>query len=162
PYTGMIVSTRESQKVRERVLHLGISQISGGSRTSVGGYTVEERPEDTTQFEVSDRRTLDQVIHWLMEMDYVPSFCTACYREGRTGDRFMSLCKAKQIQNCCLPNALMTLEEYLVDYAAPATRELGEKLIVDNFKDISNPKVLETVKERLDLIKKGGARDFRF
>ena len=162
PYTGMIVSTRESQKVRERVLHLGISQISGGSRTSVGGYTVEERPEDTTQFEVSDRRTLDQVIHWLMEMDYVPSFCTACYREGRTGDRFMSLCKAKQIQNCCLPNALMTLEEYLVDYAAPATRELGEKLIVDNFKDISNPKVLETVKERLDLIKNGGARDFRF
>ena len=162
PYTGMIVSTRESQKVRERVLHLGISQISGGSRTSVGGYTVEERPEDTTQFEVSDRRTLDQVIHWLMEMDYVPSFCTACYREGRTGDRFMSLCKAKQIQNCCLPNALMTLEEYLVDYAAPATRELGEKLIVDNFKDISNPKVLEAVKERLDLIKNGGARDFRF
>ena len=162
PYTGMIVSTRESQKVRERVLHLGISQISGGSRTSVGGYTVEERPEDTTQFEVSDRRTLDQVIHWLMEMDYVPSFCTACYREGRTGDRFMSLCKAKQIQNCCLPNALMTLEEYLVDYAAPATRELGEKLIVDNFKDISNPKVLDKVKERLELIKNGGARDFRF
>jgi 2-iminoacetate synthase len=162
PYTGMIVSTRESQKVRERVLHLGISQISGGSRTSVGGYTEEERPEDTTQFEVSDRRTLDEVIKWLMEMDYVPSFCTACYREGRTGDRFMALCKAKQIQNCCLPNALMTLEEYLVDYAAPETRALGEKIIADNFKDINNPKVLEIMKERLELIKNGGERDFRF
>ena len=162
PYTGMIISTRESQKVRERVLHLGISQISGGSRTSVGGYTEEVRPDDTTQFEVSDTRTLDEVIKWLMEMDYVPSFCTACYREGRTGDRFMALCKAKQIQNCCLPNALMTLEEYLVDYASPATREVGEKIIVDNFKDIPNQKVLEIVKERLELIKNGGERDFRF
>ena len=162
PYTGMIISTRESQKVRERVLHLGVSQISGGSRTSVGGYTEEVRPDDTTQFEVSDTRTLDEVIKWLMEMDYVPSFCTACYREGRTGDRFMALCKAKQIQNCCLPNALMTLEEYLVDYASPATREVGEKIIVDNFKDIPNQKVLEIVKERLELIKNGGERDFRF
>ena len=153
---------RESQKVRERVLHLGVSQISGGSRTSVGGYTEEVRPDDTTQFEVSDTRTLDEVIKWLMEMDYVPSFCTACYREGRTGDRFMALCKAKQIQNCCLPNALMTLEEYLVDYASPATREVGEKIIVDNFKDIPNQKVLEIVKERLELIKNGGERDFRF
>ncbi|MCR5543853.1 MAG: [FeFe] hydrogenase H-cluster radical SAM maturase HydG [Eubacterium sp.] len=162
PYTGMIVSTRESQKTRERVLHLGISQISGGSRTSVGGYTEEERPEDTVQFDVSDRRSLDEVIKWLMEMDYVPSFCTACYREGRTGDRFMSLCKAKQIQNCCLPNALMTLEEYLVDYAAPATRELGEKLIQDNMVDITNPKVMEILKDRLVKIKEGGERDFRF
>lgn len=162
PYTGMIVSTRESQKTRERVLHLGISQISGGSRTSVGGYTEEERPEDTVQFDVSDRRSLDEVIKWLMEMDYVPSFCTACYREGRTGDRFMSLCKAKQIQNCCLPNALMTLEEYLVDYAAPATRELGEKLIQNNMVDITNPKVMEILKDRLVKIKEGGERDFRF
>ena len=126
PYTGMIVSTRESAKVRERVLHLGISQISGGSRTSVGGY-VEEEPEEenSAQFDVSDRRTLDQVVHWLMDKGYIPSFCTACYREGRTGDRFMSLCKSGQIQNCCLPNALMTLQEYLEDYAAQTPRLWG-------------------------------------
>ena len=162
PYTGMIVSTRESQKSRERVLQLGISQISGGSRTSVGGYTEEIRPEDTAQFDVSDTRSLDEVIKWLMEMDYVPSFCTACYREGRTGDRFMALCKAKQIQNCCLPNALLTLEEYLVDYASPETREIGEKLIIANKPDINNEKVLGILNERLDLIRDGGARDFRF
>ena len=158
----MIVSTRESQKSRERVLQLGISQISGGSRTSVGGYTEEIRPEDTAQFDVSDTRSLDEVIKWLMEMDYVPSFCTACYREGRTGDRFMALCKAKQIQNCCLPNALLTLEEYLVDYASPETREIGEKLIIANKPDINNEKVLGILNERLDLIRDGGARDFRF
>ena len=162
PYTGMIVSTRESQRSRERVLNLGISQISGGSRTSVGGYTEEIRPEDTAQFEVSDTRSLDEVIRWLMELSYVPSFCTACYREGRTGDRFMALCKAKQIQNCCLPNALMTLEEYLTDYAAPETRALGEKLIAANLTDITNEKVWNTTKERLQLIAEGKERDFRF
>lgn len=162
PYTGMIVSTRESQKSRERVLHLGISQISGGSRTSVGGYTVKERPEDTTQFDVSDTRSLDEVIKWLMDMDYIPSFCTACYREGRTGDRFMALCKAKQIQNCCSPNALMTLEEYLVDYASPETKEAGERLINETMKEITNPRVLEILKDRLVKIKEGGERDFRF
>ena len=112
PYTGMIISTRESKQCRERVLHLGVSQISGGSRTSVGGYC-EPEPEDakSEQFDVSDRRTLDEVVYWLMEMGYIPSFCTACYRAGRTGDRFMSLCKSGQIQNCCHPNALMTLKE---------------------------------------------------
>ena len=162
PYTGMIVSTRESQKSRERELNLGISQISGGSRTSVGGYTTEERPEDTVQFDVSDRRSLDEVIHWLIDMDYIPSFCTACYREGRTGDRFMSLCKAKQIQNCCLPNALMTLEEYLSDYASADTAAAGRRLIESNLSDITNPKVLEITKERLSLIREGGERDFRF
>ncbi|MCR5201725.1 MAG: [FeFe] hydrogenase H-cluster radical SAM maturase HydG [Lachnospiraceae bacterium] len=162
PYTGMIVSTRESQAVRERVLHLGISQISGASRTSVGGYTEEDRPDDTVQFDVSDRRTLDEVIKWLIDMDYVPSFCTACYRAGRTGDRFMELCKSKQIQNCCLPNALMTLQEYLSDYASEETRIAGEKLIEENFPDISSPKVLEILKERLDKIKNEGERDFRF
>ena len=129
PYTGMIMSTRENQQVRERALHLGISQVSGGSRTSVGGYTEEERPHDTEQFDVSDNRTLDEVVRWLMELGYIPSFCTACYREGRTGDRFMSLCKAGQIQNCCHPNALMTLKEYLMDYAAPETKAIGEQLI---------------------------------
>ncbi|MCR5451889.1 MAG: [FeFe] hydrogenase H-cluster radical SAM maturase HydG [Lachnospiraceae bacterium] len=162
PYTGMIVSTRETQKSRERVLNLGISQISGGSRTSVGGYTEEIRPEDTTQFEVSDTRSLDEVIKWLMELDYVPSFCTACYREGRTGDRFMALCKAKQIQNCCLPNALMTLEEYLSDYASEETKKVGRRLIEANLSDITNPVVLEKTKERLKAIKENGERDFRF
>ena len=162
PYTGMIISTRESPKVRERVLGLGVSQISGGSRTSVGGYAEEEPEEESSaQFDVSDRRTLDQVVRWLMEMGYVPSFCTACYREGRTGDRFMSLCKAGQIHNCCLPNALMTLKEYMMDYAAPATREVGEKLISAQLDYITNPKVKEIVTERLALIEQG-QRDFRF
>ncbi len=161
PYTGMIVSTRESQKTRERVLHLGISQISGGSRTSVGGYTTEERPEDTTQFDVSDRRSLDEVMKWLIDMDYVPSFCTACYREGRTGDRFMALCKAKQIQNCCLPNALMTLKEYLEDYASEETKEAGLKLIEKNIPDVTNPVARETLTTRLKKIEEG-ERDFRF
>ncbi len=162
PYTGMIVSTRESQASRERVLELGISQISGGSRTSVGGYTEEERPEDTAQFEVADTRSLDEVVRWLMEKEYVPSFCTACYREGRTGDRFMALCKAKQIQNCCLPNALLTLEEYLSDYASEETKRIGEALIERNFADITNPKVLATVKDELAQIRSGAGRDFRF
>ena len=162
PYTGMIISTRESQKVRERVLGLGISQISGGSRTSVGGY-VEKEPEEesSAQFDVSDSRTLDQVVRWLMELGYVPSFCTACYREGRTGDRFMSLCKAGQIQNCCLPNALMTLKEYLEDYAAPETRAVGEKVIAQQQEYITNPKVKEIVADRLVKIAQG-ERDFRF
>ena len=162
PYTGMIISTRESPKVRERVLGLGVSQISGGSRTSVGGYAEEEPEEESSaQFDVSDRRTLDQVVRWLMEMGYVPSFCTACYREGRTGDRFMSLCKAGQIHNCCLPNALMTLKEYMMDYAVPTTREVGEKLISAQLDYITNPKVKEIVTERLALIEQG-QRDFRF
>ncbi len=158
----MIISTRESQKCRERVLRLGISQISGGSRTSVGGY-VEPEPEEESseQFEVSDKRTLDQVVNWLMGMDYIPSFCTACYREGRTGDRFMSLCKSGQIQNCCLPNALMTLKEYLMDYASPDTKEKGLALIQKELANIPKDKVREIVKERLAEIEKGN-RDFRF
>ena len=162
PYTGMIISTRESQKVRERVLGLGISQISGGSRTSVGGY-VEKEPEEesSAQFDVSDSRTLDEVVRWLMELGYVPSFCTACYREGRTGDRFMSLCKAGQIQNCCLPNALMTLKEYLEDYAAPETRAVGDQVIAQQQAYITNPKVKEIVADRLVKIAQG-ERDFRF
>ncbi len=162
PYTGMIVSTRESPKARERVLHLGVSQISGGSRTSVGGYvSPEPEEENSSQFDVSDKRTLDEVVCWLMEMGYLPSFCTACYREGRTGDRFMSLCKSGQIQNCCLPNALMTLKEYLCDYASDKTREVGEKLIMEQIKDIPNDKVRGIVAERLGLIA-NGERDFRF
>ena len=162
PYTGMIISTRESQKVREVVLNLGISQISGGSRTSVGGYVhPESEGESSAQFDVSDHRTLDEVVAWLMELGYVPSFCTACYREGRTGDRFMSLCKAGQIQNCCLPNALMTLKEYLLDYASDRTRAIGEPLIGKQLAGITNEKVLSVVRDRLKRIEEG-ERDFRF
>lgn len=163
PYTGMIISTRESQKVRERVLHLGISQISGGSRTSVGGYC-EPEPEDekSEQFDVIDNRTLDEVVRWLMQMDYIPSFCTACYREGRTGDRFMSLCKSGQIQNCCHPNALMTLQEYLMDYASPETKALGDKLIDKEIQNVPNAKARSIVTENLRLIRENNRRDFRF
>ena len=163
PYTGMIISTRENQKTRERVLHLGISQISGGSRTSVGGY-YEPEPEDarSEQFDVSDTRSLDEVVRWLMEMDYIPSFCTACYREGRTGDRFMSLCKSGQIQNCCHPNALMTLKEYLMDYASPATKTIGDKLIEREVLNVPNEKARAVVLENLRLIEQNNRRDFRF
>ncbi len=162
PYTGMIISTRESKACRERVLRLGVSQISGGSRTSVGGYAEEEpEEENSAQFDVSDNRTLDQVVRWLMELGYIPSFCTACYREGRTGDRFMSLCKSGQIQNCCHPNALMTLKEYLEDYAAPGTKEIGEKLIQAEIGSIPKEKVQEIVRKNLVEIEKG-QRDFRF
>ena len=162
PYTGMIISTRESQKVRERVLELGISQISGGSRTSVGGYAEEEPEEESSaQFDVADHRTLDQVVKWLMDLGYVPSFCTACYREGRTGDRFMSLCKAGQIHNCCLPNALMTLKEYLEDYASPETKAAGEKVIVEQLQNIPNLKARSVVEQHLQEIEQG-QRDFRF
>ena len=162
PYTGMILSTRESKKCRERVLHLGISQISGGSRTSVGGYVEEEAEDESSeQFDVSDKRTLDEVVNWLMDMEYIPSFCTACYREGRTGDRFMSLCKSGQIQNCCLPNALMTLKEYLMDYASQDTREKGEAMIAREIQNIPKEKVRQIVREHLEEIEKGN-RDFRF
>ena len=163
PYTGMIISTRENQQSRERVLHLGISQISGGSRTSVGGYC-EPEPEDekSEQFDVSDTRTLDEVVRWLMEMDYIPSFCTACYREGRTGDRFMSLCKSGQIQNCCHPNALMTLKEYLTDYASPETAAIGNRLIEKEVLNVPNEKARKIVLENLRLIEQDNRRDFRF
>ena len=161
PYTGMIISTRESQQVREKVIGLGVSQISGASRTSVGGYAEEERPHDTEQFDVSDNRTLDEVVRWLMEGGYIPSFCTACYREGRTGDRFMSLCKAGQIQNCCHPNALMTLKEYLIDYASEETKEIGEQLIEKELLNIPKEKVKEICEENLKKIEQG-KRDFRF
>lgn len=162
PYTGMIVSTRENQEVRDKIIRLGVSQISGGSKTSVGGY-YEPEPEDarSEQFDVSDTRTLDEVIHWLMTKEYIPSFCTACYREGRTGDRFMSLCKSGQIQNCCHPNALITLKEYLMDYASKETADIGNELIMKELANIPNVKVREIVLERLSKIEQGD-RDFRF
>ena len=162
PYTGMIVSTRESQKVREKVLDLGISQISGGSRTSVGGYAQEEpEEENAAQFDVTDRRSLDEVVNWLLGMGYIPSFCTACYREGRTGDRFMSLLKSGQIVNCCQPNALMTLKEYLEDYASADTKAKGERVIREQLEVITNPIVKEKAAEYIDNIH-AGKRDFRF
>lgn len=161
PYTGMIISTRESQKVREQVIRLGVSQISGASRTSVGGYAETDRPTDTEQFDVSDQRTLDEVVRWLMELGYIPSFCTACYREGRTGDRFMSLCKTGQIQNCCHPNALLTLKEFLMDYASPETKAIGEKLIQAELANIPREKTREICQDHLEKIA-AGIRDFRF
>lgn len=162
PYTGIIISTRETKESRERVLKVGVSQISGGSRTSVGGYVEEESEEDNSaQFDTSDRRTLDEVLNWLLEMGYIPSFCTACYREGRTGDRFMKLVKSGQIANCCQPNALMTLKEYLEDYASEDTKAKGEKVIEAELEKITNPKVYETAKERMKKIA-AGERDFRF
>lgn len=162
PYTGMIISTRESKEVREKVIRLGVSQISGGSRTSVGGYYEPEAEEECSeQFDVSDKRTLDEVVRWLMEIGYLPSFCTACYREGRTGDRFMELCKSGQIQNCCHPNAIMTLKEYLEDYASPQTKEIGEALIEKEILAIPKEKVQEVVRKNLAKIHEG-QRDFRF
>lgn len=162
PYTGMIISTRETEAVRSKLLRLGISQVSGGSRTSVGGYTQEERPHDTEQFDVSDQRTLDEVVRWLMENGHIPSFCTACYREGRTGDRFMSLCKSGQILNCCHPNALMTLSEYLEDYASPETKEVGYKMVEEELKRIPKDKVREIAEQNIQDIKNSNRRDFRF
>ncbi|MEG1564088.1 MAG: [FeFe] hydrogenase H-cluster radical SAM maturase HydG [Bacteroides sp.] len=162
PYTGMIISTRESQESREKVLDIGISQISGGSRTSVGGYAERELPADNSaQFDVSDTRTLDEIVSWLLDKGYIPSFCTACYREGRTGDRFMQLVKSGKIANCCGPNALMTLKEYLQDYASEETRQKGEKLIQAEVPHIPNPKVREIAIRNLKEIAEG-KRDFRF
>ena len=161
PYTGMIISTRESEELREKVIRLGVSQISGGSRTSVGGYCEEERPHDTEQFDVSDQRTLDEIVCWLMKAGYIPSFCTACYREGRTGDRFMTLCKNGQILNCCHPNALMTLKEFLMDYASEETVKIGTELINDELKKIPNEKVRKIAEENIEKIEHG-SRDFRF
>lgn len=162
PYTGMIISTRESQSVREKVIRLGVSQISGASRTSVGGYCdPEPEAENSEQFDVSDKRTLDEVVCWLMELGYIPSFCTACYREGRTGDRFMSLCKSGQIQNCCHPNALMTLKEFLEDYASPKTVKIGTELIERELQKIPNEKVRKIAAEHIADISHG-KRDFRF
>lgn len=161
PYTGMIISTRESKECREKVIHYGISQISGGSKTSVGGYAEPEAENESEQFDVSDKRTLDEVVRWLMEIGYIPSFCTACYRAGRTGDRFMSFCKSRQILNFCHPNALMTLKEFLVDYASPETRKVGEELIKREISKVPNPNTRAVCEKNLEQIE-NGTRDFRF
>lgn len=162
PYTGMIISTRESQNMREKALKLGVSQISGASRTSVGGYTEKIRPHDSEQFDVSDQRTLDEVVNWMIRLGHLPSFCTACYREGRTGDRFMALCKNGQIVNCCQPNALMTLCEYLCDYASEDTKKIGFEMIEREIENVPNERVREIAKKNLEAIKNSNSRDFRF
>jgi len=162
PYAGMIISTRESAKCREKLLSLGVSQISGGSKTSVGGYDhTSKEVEDSAQFEISDKRTLDEIIKWLMELGFVPSFCTACYRKGRTGDSFMKICKDQQISNFCHPNAIMTLKEYLEDYATEETKKIGEKLISVETETLTNTNIKETVNENLEKIVEG-QRDFKF
>lgn len=162
PYTGMIISTREGQQVREHALQYGVSQISGGSRTSVGGYNEPERPHDTEQFDVSDQRTLDEVISWLMDNNHIPSFCTACYRAGRTGDRFMSFCKNGEILNYCHPNALMTLTEYLADYATPETKEKGLAMVKRELLNIPNEKTRRIAEQHVGEILAGTGNDFRF
>ena len=162
PYTGIIISTRETEAVRSKLLRMGVSQVSGGSRTSVGGYTQEERPHDTEQFDVSDQRSLEEVVKWLMENGHIPSFCTACYREGRTGDRFMSLCKSGQILNCCHPNALMTLTEFLEDYAKDETKKIGYEMIDRELLRIPKDKVREIAKFNIQAIQNSDRRDFRF
>lgn len=162
PYTGMIISTRESKEVRKRVLELGITQISGGSKTSVGGYAhPENEPKDTAQFEIEDTRSLDEVVEWLLELGYIPSFCTACYRQGRVGDRFMEICKEKQIHNFCSPNALLTLQEFLIDYASPKTRSIGEELIKKEIENLPNEAIKQEVHQRLQKIQ-NGQRDLMF
>ena len=162
PYTGMIISTRESEECRARLLHLGISQMSGGSKTSVGGYfNPMPENEDSAQFDISDKRPLDEVIKWLMDLGYLPSFCTACYRKGRTGDRFMEICKQQQIKNFCHPNAILTLKEYLQDYASDATKQIGNKLIAKEVETLDNENIKNTVNEDLEKIEHG-ERDFRF
>ena len=162
PYTGIIISTRESEEVRGKLLKLGVSQVSGGSRTSVGGYAMEERPHDTEQFDVSDQRSLDEVVHWLMDNGHIPSFCTACYRLGRTGDRFMSLCKSGQIANCCHPNALMTLTEYLVDYASEETKAKGFQVVEEELMNIPLEKTRNIAAGHIEDLKNSNSRDFRF
>lgn len=159
PYTGMIISTRESESTRQKVLSVGISQISGASCTSVGGYS--DGKNDCAQFDLNDTRTIDEIVNWLLNLGYVPSFCTACYREGRTGDRFMRLVKSGQIANCCQPNALITLKEYLEDYASSNTKLIGEKTIADEIKNISNEKIRRLVKSYMTDLD-SGKRDFRF
>ena len=162
PYTGIIISTRESEEVRTKLLRLGVSQVSGASRTSVGGYTEKLRPTDTEQFDVSDQRTLDEVVRWLMDQGHIPSFCTACYREGRTGDRFMSLCKTGQILNCCHPNALMTLTEFLEDYASEETKKIGYEMVEKELERIPKEKVRNIARQNIEDIKNSNRRDFRF
>lgn len=158
----MIVSTRENAECRKRLLSLGVSQMSGGSKTSVGGYASPEPvDEDSSQFEVSDTRTLDEVVKWLMELGYVPSFCTSCYRQGRTGERFMEICKQQQIHNFCHPNALMTLKEYLVDYSSDSTHTIGDKLIEEELLSIEDEKIREIVRQNLKKIQ-NGQRDLNF
>ena len=165
PYTGMILSTRESAAFRDELINVGISQLSAGSCTGVGGYTREKEgdgaDEDTPQFAVDDQRDINDVITSICRSGYIPSFCTACYRSGRTGDRFMSLAKSGQIHNVCQPNAILTFKEFLLDYATPETRAVGEEAIASHLKLVDSPAVREKAEQRLDQIAQG-SRDFYF
>lgn len=153
PYTGLIISTRESPIIREKALRLGISQISGGSKTSVGGYAKANVPEnDNAQFEIADNRTLDEVINWLMRLGCVPSFCTSCYGNGRQGVDFMQICKKQQIHNFCTPNALLTLKEYLDNYASKETRLIGEELLAKELSLLPVTK-RQAIQKRLNVLK---------
>lgn len=160
PYAGIIVSTRESQQVRAETLEVGVSQISGGSKTSVGGYTTAPE-EKTEQFSITDERSLEEIVEWLLKLGYVPSFCTACYKEGRTGDRFMQLAKSGQIVNCCDPNSLLTLKEYAQDYASEQTKNMAEEIIKEELNHIPHQKVKGLTEKYLNLISEG-ERNFKF
>jgi 2-iminoacetate synthase len=153
PYTGMIISTRESPAMRKELIKLGISQISGGSSVEVGGYATRQAGGE--QFVLADSRPAIDVLRWLMDESLVPSFCTACYRKGRTGDRFMSLAKSGDIKNVCLPNALMTLCEYMMDYGDDAFRGQASALIEKNIPKIKNEKMRELTKDSIKRIKNG-------
>jgi 2-iminoacetate synthase len=158
PYTGIILSTRENAETRDEVIHYGVSQVSAGSCTGVGGYKNEYETHEncnTKQFDVEDHRTPDEVVHGLCDAGYIPSYCTACYRQGRTGDRFMQLAKSGNIQNVCQPNAILTFQEYLLDYASDEVKKMGEETIRQHLNEISNEQIRKLTEERLEELKKG-------
>ena len=153
PFTGMIVSTRETKEMRKKLIHIGISQMSAGSSTKVGGYS--EKEVNGQQFALADNREASDIIYWLMEEGFVPSFCTACYRQGRSGDRFMMLAKSGNIKNVCLPNGLLTLKEYALDYGDSRFKELAEKIIEKHINSIKSEKVYNKTIESLKLLEEG-------
>lgn len=155
PYTGIILSTREEAKFREEVISVGVSQVSAGSCTGVGGYQEHDSGGSGAQFEVADNRTPVEVIKSLCRQGYIPSYCTACYRAGRTGDRFMEFAKSGKIHNLCYPNAIMTFKEYLTDYADEELKEIGNRVIEENLANIPNETMRERTVERLKRIEDG-------
>jgi 2-iminoacetate synthase len=164
PYTGMLLSTREPMGYRDELIALGISQMSAGSCTGVGGYAEENKlmhPDTVPQFEPEDHRSPAEFLKDLLRDGYIPSFCTACYREGRTGDRFMRLAKNGQIANVCQPNAMVTLQEYVEDYGDPELRELADQVIARELDSITNPKARQVTETFLQRIR-NGERDLRF
>jgi 2-iminoacetate synthase len=163
PYTGLILTARESADIRDEVLQFGVSQIDGGTKIEMKAYSEKEKAQDldSEQFEISDNRSLAEVMNELIEHDYLPSFCTACYRTGRTGEHFMEFSVPGFIKRYCTPNAMLTMAEYLEDYAENTTREKGYRLIQKNLQDMEQGKIRRTLEERLELVK-NGARDLYF